>query len=180
MSHQSTAKQLDTLHTNNTTDERLLPCILIDTARHFKPCSYLSISQTVAVPWSYNHVEGALKRAVHKTKCMKGSHWKPLADKVFLKLQFPFATGASCIPALGLWGGFYCTWLFSKTFNTPLHSDIMEQWKRAPTQDNEYVNTHSHTNFWWNTLHCIQNLRLNVYCTVIQRLSYINTRSKQS
>lgn len=99
-------KQLDTLHTNNITNEWQFAAMHTykDTARHFRPYTNLSISQTVAVPWSYNHIEGALKRAVHKTKCMKGSHWKPLADRMFLKLQFPFATGASRIPALGFYG----------------------------------------------------------------------------
>ncbi len=86
-------KQLDILHTNNPTNEKQFTAMHTyrDTAHHFRPRTHLNFSQTVAVPWSYYHIE----RAVHKTNCTKGSNWKHLAEKVFLKLQFPFATGAS-------------------------------------------------------------------------------------
>jgi len=135
---------------------------LRDAALHFWPHTHLSISQTVAFQLTIKHKENwrglfikqtVWKELVHKTNCMKGAHWKPLADKMFLKLQFPLRNWRfSRIPALSLWAGIYCTWLFSKPFNTPLHSDIMGQVGKSSNNrqwacENTETNTFAY-NFW--------------------------------
>ncbi len=170
-------KQLDTLYTNNSTNERQFTAMHTyrDTAR-----THLNFSQTVAVPWSYYHIE----RAVHKTNCTKGSHWKPLADKVFLKLHFPLAIGAShafqCLVyevefiahgcslnhsthpcPLTLWGS-----------GKDLKHGTMSMWTQR--------NTHSHALTFDETYYSANKTSdsLSTCCTIVQNYTHINTRHK--
>lgn len=158
----------------------LLPCILIEILPIILDLTLILVS----VPWSYYHIEGALKRAVRKTNCMKGSHWKPLADKVFLKLQFPFATGASyafqrlvygvefiacgCSPnhsthpcTLTLWGS-----------GKDLKHGTMSMWTQR--------NTHSHALTFDETYYTANKNSdsLSTCCTIVQKCTHINTRHK--